>query len=104
MSATKLTEDQLNAIVIIERVNSSLSVVGCIFIMVTFLSSKAFHKPINRLVFFASAGNIMTNVATLISRSALGDLNGALCQMQGFLIQMYVRLPIFHASMLGVLQ
>jgi hypothetical protein len=89
MSAKELTEGQLNAIVIIERVNSSLSVVGCLFIMVTFLSSRAFHKPINRLVFFASAGNIMTNTATLISRSALGNLTGALCQFQAFLIQMY---------------
>jgi hypothetical protein len=89
MSAKELTVDQLNAIVIIERVNSSLSVIGCLFIVVTFLSSSAFHKPINRLVFFASAGNILTNIATLISRSALVNLNSALCQFQGFLIQMY---------------
>lgn len=89
MSTKELTDDQLNAIVIIERVNSSLSVIGCVFIVVTFLSSSAFHKPINRLVFFASAGNIMTNIATLISRSALGNVNGALCQLQAFLIQMY---------------
>ena len=89
MGAKELTEDQLNAIVIIERVTSSLSVVGCLLIVVTFLSSSAFHKPINRLVFFASVGNIMTNIATLISRSALENLDGALCQFQGFLIQMY---------------
>lgn len=89
MGVTALTEAQRNAIVIVERINSSLSVVGCFFIMVTFLSSRAFHKPINRLVFFASVGNIMTNVATLISRSALGNLTGPLCQFQGFLIQMY---------------
>jgi len=88
MSTKELTDDQLNAIVIIERVNSSLSVVGCMFIVVTFLSSRAFHKPINRLVFFASVGNIMTNIATLISRSALGSLTSPLCQFQGFLIQM----------------
>jgi hypothetical protein len=89
MSTTELTADQLNAIVIIERVNSSLSVIGCMFIVVTFLSSRAFHKPINRLVFFASVGNIITNIATLISRSAIGNPGGALCQIQGFLIQMY---------------
>ena len=94
MSAKELTDDQLNAIVIIERVNSSLSVIGCVFIVVTFLSSSAFHKPINRLVFFASAGNIMTNIATLISRSALGNVNGALCQLQAFLIQMYSTSPL----------
>jgi hypothetical protein len=101
MSATHLTDDQLNAIVIIERVNSSLSVVGCVFIVVTFLSSRAFHKPINRLVFFASVGNIMTNVATLISRSALGNVNGALCQFQGFLIQMYNMSPLLSITAQG---
>lgn len=84
----KLTDDQLNAIVIIERACSALSLIGCAFIVITFISSKAFHKPINRLVFFASVGNIMTNTATLISRSALSDINGALCQFQGFMIQM----------------
>lgn len=83
-----LTEQQLHAISMIERVNSGLSIVGCLFIAMTFIFSKAFHKPINRLVFFASLGNIMTNIATLISRDALDNENGPLCQMQGFLIQM----------------
>jgi hypothetical protein len=86
--ADRLTEAQLNDIVIIERVCSSLSLIGCAFIIVTFLSSRAFHKPINRLVFYASFGNMMTNVATLMGRTALSDVNGALCQLQGFLIQM----------------
>jgi hypothetical protein len=86
--ADRLTEAQLNDIVIIERVCSSLSLIGCAFIIVTFLSSRAFHKPINRLVFYASFGNMMTNVATLMGRTALLDVNGALCQLQGFLIQM----------------
>jgi len=101
MSATALTEDQLNAISIIERVNSSLSVVGCFFIVVTFLSSRAFHKPINRLVFFASVGNIMTNIATLVSRTALGNVTSPLCQIQGFLIQMYGACPSLVKSVLG---
>lgn len=85
-----LSEDQLHAITMIERVNSGLSIVGCVFIALTFMFSKAFHKPINRLVFYASLGNIMTNIATLISRDAVNNEKGALCQVQGFLIQMYV--------------
>jgi len=39
-------------------------------------------------VFFASIGNLMTNIATLIARSALDNLDGFLCQFQSFLIQM----------------
>lgn len=84
----KLTEGQLRSVDIIERICSSLSLLGCAFIILTFLSSKAFHKPINRLVFYASVGNIMSNVATLIARSSLTNLDGGICQFQGFLIQM----------------
>lgn len=73
---------------IVERVGSVFSLVGCIFIIATFCLSKAFHKPINRLVFYASFGNLMTNVATLMARTYVGDTNSAGCQFQGFLIQM----------------
>jgi hypothetical protein len=52
-----------------------------------------FRKPINRLVFFASFGNLMANIATLISTSAIprnpGEAPSALCQFQGILIQWY---------------
>ncbi|RKF71613.1 putative g-protein coupled receptor [Golovinomyces cichoracearum] len=77
---------------IIERIGSVLSLAGTIFIVVTFLSSTSFHKPINRLVFYAAIGNIASNIATLIARSAVdrGQFNGALCQAQAFLIQMQV--------------
>ena len=88
MGTVGLSDDQLAAIVTIERVCSSLSLFGCAVIVTTFLSSTAFHKPINRLVFYASVGNIMTNIATLIGRSAVGNPTGSLCQFQGFLIQM----------------
>lgn len=83
-----LTDDQLNALVNIERVCSILSILGCAFIICTFLTSKTFHKPINRLVFFASVGNVITNIATLIGRSALDNVAGPFCQLQAFLIQM----------------
>jgi hypothetical protein len=88
LTPEELTPAELNNFVTVERVCSTLSLLGCLFIAATFLGSKAFHKPINRLVFFASMGNVFTNVATIISRSALHDLNGGLCQFQAFLIQM----------------
>jgi hypothetical protein len=81
---------QMRAIEITERVGSVFSLFGAAFIITTFLSDKSFHKPINRLVFFAAWGNIMSTVATLISTSGihLGS-NGALCQFQAFMIQWY---------------
>jgi len=88
MDAKDLTQAQLTGFSIIERVCSVFSLLGCVFIIATFSLSKAFHKPINRLVFYASFGNTMTNVATLMARTYLGDLNSAGCQLQAFLIQM----------------
>lgn len=79
---------QLDIFSIIERTCSVFSLLGCGFIIATFCMSKAFHKPINRLVFYASFGNAITNVATLMARSYIGDTNSAGCQLQAFLIQM----------------
>ena len=87
-----LSASQLHAISLTERVASAFSVAGTFFIFGTFLLDKAFHKPINRLVFYASWGNMMANVATLISQSSLEYGSASpLCQLQSFLIQMYVQ-------------
>ncbi|TQV99180.1 hypothetical protein V2A60_004671 [Cordyceps javanica] len=85
-----LTEGQLEAISAIERTCSVFSLLGCLFTIVTFCTSSAFHKPINRLVFYASFGNMMTNVGTLMSRAYLTDILSAGCQFQAFLIQMFM--------------
>ncbi|KAM3465209.1 hypothetical protein BB8028_0003g04380 [Beauveria bassiana] len=85
-----LTEGQLEAISAIERACSVFSLLGCLFTIITFCSSSAFHKPINRLVFYASFGNMMTNVGTLMSRAYLHNILSAGCQFQAFLIQMFM--------------
>jgi hypothetical protein len=85
------SDNQLRAIEVTERFCSILSLLGTAFIITTFLCNKSFHKPINRLVFFAAWGNIMSNIATLISTSGIHvGVNGSLCQFQAFLIQWYV--------------
>ncbi|KAL2003617.1 hypothetical protein VTN02DRAFT_3163 [Thermoascus thermophilus] len=84
-------ESQLRAIEDTERACSALSLVGTSAIIGTFLASRSFRKPINRLVFYASWGNILSNVATLISRSGiLHGIGSPLCQFQGFLIQWFM--------------
>ena len=88
MDVSDLPDATLNGVSIVERVASILSLSGCIVVIGTFSVSKSFHKPINRLVFYASFGNMMTNVATLMARSYLGDVLSPGCQFQGFLIQM----------------
>lgn len=83
-----LTPDQLKAIELTERLASILSLLGTSYIIITFLTSSAFRRPINRLVFYAAWGNIACNVGTLISRSGINAGEGSpLCQLQGFLIQ-----------------
>lgn len=88
MSSAETEPDHFDIISTIERVGSSLSLIGCLFIIFTFSYSEAFRKPINRLVFYASFGNLMTVVGTLLARThiAYGDSFG--CQFQAFLIQM----------------
>jgi len=84
-----LSAGQLRAIEITERVASTFSLLGTLFVIGTFLASSAFHKPINRLVFWASWGNMITSVATLISRAGIrAGINSPLCQIQSFIIQM----------------
>ncbi|KAI1768709.1 family A G protein-coupled receptor-like protein [Hypoxylon sp. FL1150] len=93
--AHDLTLSQLEAISIIERVGSVCSLLGCVFVILTFIFSKAFRKPINRLVFYASFGNMMTNVGTLMSREYVSQLDSFACQFQGFLIQMFMPADAF---------
>jgi hypothetical protein len=88
MDGDDLTLAELEAFAAIERSGSVLSLLGCVFVIATFCWSKAFHKPINRLVFYASFGNLMTNVATLMARTYIGDSGSPGCQLQAFLIQM----------------
>src|SRR5277367_5421927 len=85
------SDRQMNAVEITEKVGSVFSLLGTAFIITTFLSHKSFHKPINRLVFYAAWGNIMSNVGTLLSTSGINlGVNSSLCQFQAFLIQWYV--------------
>ncbi|KAK5995877.1 hypothetical protein PT974_04295 [Cladobotryum mycophilum] len=90
-----LSMRQLHAISDIERACSVLSLVGSVFTIVTFCFSRSFHKPINRLVFYASFGNMMSNVGTLISRHYLKAPDSVGCQFQAFLIQMFMPADAF---------
>ncbi|KAJ5794523.1 hypothetical protein N7457_001122 [Penicillium paradoxum] len=86
-----LSEQQVLAISATERACSTISLVGTFVIVATFLWSPAFRKPINRLVFYASWGNIMANIATIISADGIhSGVDSSLCQFQGFLIQWFV--------------
>lgn len=88
MLISEITDKQLAVFGVIERACSVFSLLGCVFIISTFMLSKSFQKPITRLVFYASFGNMMTNVATLMARTYVNSPLSPGCQFQGFLIQM----------------
>lgn len=82
---------QLEILQTTSRVSSVFSLLGASFIIITFCASTSFHKPINRLAFFASFGNILTNVATITSRKGIEHGNqSALCKIQAILIQWFM--------------
>ena len=83
------TPEQVNALSVTERVNSSISLVGILFILITYSFYPSFNKPINRLIFFATWANLGTCIASLISIDGyrVSD-TGPLCKFQAFLVQM----------------
>ncbi|KAF2022185.1 family A G protein-coupled receptor-like protein [Aaosphaeria arxii CBS 175.79] len=93
MARKPFTPSQVMAVQISERTMSVFSILGSFYIMVTFIKWKYFRKPINRLVFYASFGNVMANVATMISTTALplkGQTPSTLCRFQGIFIQWFM--------------
>ena len=83
-----ITEEDADIMVSIERGCSVVSLMGCLFVLVTFSCSSAFRqRAINRMVFFATFGNMLTNVATLMTRTYTNQTDSFGCQLQGFLIQ-----------------
>jgi len=86
-----LTNDQIDNLIIIERVTASVSVVGTLILVATFILFKAFRTLSNTLIFYASFANLFANVAALIGGSALGKLSSPLCQFQGFLLEMFMQ-------------
>ncbi|RGP79796.1 hypothetical protein FLONG3_2110 [Fusarium longipes] len=85
------------AISAIERTCSIPSLLGSLFIIVTFCSSKLFHKPISRMLFYASFGNMMSNVATLMSQDYTAHPDSPGCQTQAFLIETFMFADVFWA-------
>ena len=85
----ELTTEQVNTLVATERVTTCFSLVGILLILTSYYLTPYFKKPINRLVVYASFGNLGTCVASLISEA--GPSAGAaapICQLQGFFVQM----------------
>ncbi|KAH7113384.1 hypothetical protein EDB81DRAFT_862565 [Dactylonectria macrodidyma] len=97
-----LSLNQLDAVSAIERTCSVLSLLASVFTISTYCLSKSFHKPINRLVFYASFGNMLTNVGTMMSRTYVNSANSAGCQLQAFIIQMFMPADAFWTLAMAI--
>ncbi|EPS43955.1 hypothetical protein H072_2194 [Dactylellina haptotyla CBS 200.50] len=88
----RLTPSEVGTIEAIQRMSSVLSILGASFIIITFILSPRFHKPINRLAFYAAIANILSTVATTIARAGpAAGVGSALCNMQGLFIQTFLQ-------------
>lgn len=86
-----LTAEQHRVLEIVERCASALSILGILVVIGTFCMSRYFRNPIDRLILINAIFNVLDVTATMISLKGPNAGNGsALCQFQGFLMQMYV--------------
>lgn len=84
-------DQQLRTIAGITRASCSVSIVASILVITSFLCSNRFQTPVNRLVFLAAWGNMLADVASMISTSGTqhGEFS-SLCQGQAFLLEWFV--------------
>ncbi|EEU33689.1 uncharacterized protein NECHADRAFT_4204, partial [Fusarium vanettenii 77-13-4] len=75
---------------VLERAFSVPSLIGSLLIIITFCRARGFRKPINRLIFYATFGNIMSNVAAIMADEFLYNPTEAGCKLQAFIIQMFM--------------
>jgi tetrahydromethanopterin S-methyltransferase subunit C len=83
-----LSKSQVDTLIIIERTTACISICSTLTLLTTFITIKQLRTLSNTLIFYASFANLFANVAALIGGSALSHPNAALCQFQGFLLEM----------------
>ncbi|WAO93525.1 G-PROTEIN-RECEP-F2-4 domain-containing protein [Fusarium falciforme] len=87
----------VHALYVLERVCSIPALLGSLFVISTFCTIPGFRKPINRLIFYASFGNIMSNVGLLLADSFLHAPTSAGCQFQALLFQWFLPADAYWA-------
>ncbi|KAK8138524.1 g-protein coupled receptor [Apiospora sp. TS-2023a] len=89
---TTLTLDQVNTIVVFERVGASLSITGVLLILIAFAAFKRLRTVPNTFIIFASFANLGASVACLIGYSGIeAGPDSALCQTQAFMFEMFMQ-------------
>lgn len=74
------------------RVSAMLGLAGSLFIIATFVLQPRLRRPMNRLLFYTSLGNLFLDTFYFVSVWGIPKPGGSmhLCRTQGFMIQMYI--------------
>jgi hypothetical protein len=84
-----LTAPERATIQIVERLGAAISLVGVCFIFIAYGLFKRVRTVPNTFIFFASIANVGASIACLIGYAGiLAGEESALCQAQGFLLEM----------------
>ncbi|KAG5296928.1 G-protein coupled receptor [Histoplasma ohiense] len=83
-----LSPSQIHTIYTSARAASALSITSSFFVITSFLWNRLFQTPVNRLMFYATWGNVLANVATMIGGDGISrGPKSSLCICQAFLAQ-----------------
>lgn len=83
------TNEQLNLIIIFERLGAALSVTGVLLIFLAFAVSKRVRSVPNTFIVFASFANLGASIACLIGYSGvLAGSTSHVCQAQAFMFEL----------------
>lgn len=88
-SPDRLTLNQIDTIVTLERIGGSISLVSVFFIFIAYALVRRVRNVQNTFIVFASISNVGASIACIIALDGLVLGEGSsLCQTQAFLFEM----------------
>ncbi|EAS35151.3 uncharacterized protein CIMG_00505 [Coccidioides immitis RS] len=89
-SCDVLSLSQLLSLQAAVRATASVSLLACLLVIASYAFSTLFHTPLNRLIFYATWGNLLAHVAELIAWSGpRAGITSSLCKFQAFFIEWF---------------
>ena len=88
--SNSFNEEQVQTLALIQRTGGSLSLISVILIFIAFATLPRLRTVPNTFIAFASVANAGAAVACIIGSDGLHQgAASPLCQLQGFLLEMY---------------
>ncbi|KAK1759005.1 G coupled receptor like-protein [Echria macrotheca] len=87
-----LTEEQIQVLVVLERVGGSLSLISVLLILCCYSLFPRLRTVPNTFIVFASIANAGAAIGCIIAYDGIrAGLTSPLCQLQGFLLEMFIQ-------------